>query len=77
MNVGIGTVVEQFLFWEYLFRTFGILSPQCNPFLAALPQFIQHFVEEVKRRNGGKQVKTGRKTGFYFRRSDQIHTARK
>ena len=30
MNVEIGTETQIFLFWEYLFRTFGILSLQCN-----------------------------------------------
>jgi hypothetical protein len=29
MNVGIGTVVVQFLFWEYFFRIFGNVSLQC------------------------------------------------
>jgi hypothetical protein len=29
MNVGIGTVAEQFLFWKYLFQIFGIGSSQC------------------------------------------------
>jgi hypothetical protein len=30
MNVGIGTVVTQFLSWEYLFRIFGFVSLQHN-----------------------------------------------
>jgi hypothetical protein len=30
MNVGTGTVAAQFLSWEYLFRTFGIVSLQCG-----------------------------------------------
>ncbi len=30
MNVEIGTEVPIFLFWEYLFQIFGILSLQCS-----------------------------------------------
>ncbi len=30
MNVQIGTETPIFLFWEYLFRNFGILSLQCG-----------------------------------------------
>jgi hypothetical protein len=30
MNVEIGTEAPIFLFWEYLFQIFGILSLQCK-----------------------------------------------
>jgi hypothetical protein len=30
MNVEIGTEAPIFLFWEYLFQIFGILSLQCD-----------------------------------------------
>jgi hypothetical protein len=30
MNVEIGTLAELFLFWEYLFQSFGIGSLQCS-----------------------------------------------
>jgi hypothetical protein len=31
MNVEIGTVAAEFLFWEYFFLIFGIGSLQCSP----------------------------------------------
>jgi hypothetical protein len=33
VNVEIGTEAPIFLFWEYLFQIFGILSLQCGPFM--------------------------------------------
>jgi hypothetical protein len=32
MNVEIGTVVAQYISWEYLFQIFGIGSLQCGHF---------------------------------------------
>jgi len=37
MNVETGTEAPIFLFWEYLFQIFGILSLQCNMFV---PRFF-------------------------------------
>jgi hypothetical protein len=37
MNVEIGTETPIFLFWEYLFRIFGILSLQCSTKIVLKP----------------------------------------
>jgi hypothetical protein len=41
MNVEIGTETPIFLFWEYLFRNFGILSLQCSGPLVSGPSPCQ------------------------------------
>jgi len=40
MNVEIGTVAAQFLFWEYLFRIFHIVSLQCSSQLHVRDSFV-------------------------------------
>ncbi len=41
MNVEIGTETPIFLFWEYLFRNFGILSLQCRH--ASIPSYLSYY----------------------------------
>jgi hypothetical protein len=47
MNVEIGTVGAQFLFWEYLFRIFGNGSLQCGqaqtPMILPRVDLISYF----------------------------------
>jgi hypothetical protein len=40
MNVEIGTEAPIFLFWEYLFQIFGILSLQCGVILQTFKLFV-------------------------------------
>jgi hypothetical protein len=44
MNVEIGTETPTFLFWEYLFRKFGILSLQCVLALRPL-SWSRYFID--------------------------------
>jgi hypothetical protein len=39
MNVEIGTEAPIFLFWEYLFQIFGILSLQCRKGINTLNEY--------------------------------------
>jgi hypothetical protein len=46
MTVEIGTDTPIFLFWDYLFRNFGILSLQCS-IMAILAGLYTGFAENI------------------------------
>jgi hypothetical protein len=47
MNVEIGTEAPIFLFWEYLFQIFGILSLQCT-LIGGSASFFPSFQDKEK-----------------------------
>jgi hypothetical protein len=48
MNVEIGTETPKFIFWEYLFRNFGILSLQCTAATLRL-RILRNFLQQLRR----------------------------
>jgi hypothetical protein len=74
MKVGIGTVATQFLFWEYLFRIFGIVSLQCRlgKTLKTDRKTVKKLgpdkktlkIQDLEYKTGPVTMKTGKKTIF-------------
>ncbi len=54
MNVEIRTVSAQFLFWEFLFQIFGIVSLQCTPYRMAFVPAESRLRRAVRLRRIGR-----------------------
>ena len=58
MNVGVGDCGRAVLFWEYLFRIFGIVSLQCTMYIQDIPG---QMAMAVRVKGDGKYKRRGKR----------------